>query len=435
MGSTLISLMQTILTLIAAVIPFQFALNPAAGFDVAVVRLLILAAAALWCMHALRDGGARLPIGWTGGFLAIFLVLTLLSAASARDTGWFLRKEVFLFNFAALFLVAASLPTIDIRRILRVAAGSGAIAAIVVLAHGVAQFAVGPDAVAAFWARSVAPVAVGRSAADAIATYSSAYAAIGGTDYLRASGLFPDPHVAAFFLTLTLPLTIAMAVTAHGGRRALWSIGAVATAIAIAATLTRGAYVALAAGALITLCLAAADVARRGRWKPLLWSVVVLACAAYAVAASPLGQRAASVVGDYDTSIGERLAIWRDAANIISAHPFSGVGIGNYPLTVAPTAIYRDPYYAHSLYLDIAVEAGIPAAAAFTVLLLIAAWRLAIRHGGPDGTAGAVAILMLCVHGMFDTPLWSVHVLPLLMLLLAAAAAPVARRHIPHPIL
>ena len=54
-----------------------------------------------------------------------------------------------------------------------------------------------------------------------------------------------------------------------------------------------------------------------------------------------------------------RLEMWKKSAEVALDNPFSGVGIGNYPLEVKASADYREPITAHNTYLDIASETGI----------------------------------------------------------------------------
>lgn len=114
--------------------------------------------------------------------------------------------------------------------------------------------------------------------------------------------------------------------------------------------------------------------------------------------------------------------MWQEGIRVFSEHPASGVGLGNFPLEVKPSAEYREPIYAHNTYLDIAAETGI-----FSVLFWIA-WLTGLAvtflhrsKTDPVFIAGVYAILLFSVHALFDTPLYSVHTLPLLCILFGLA--------------
>jgi hypothetical protein len=111
-----------------------------------------------------------------------------------------------------------------------------------------------------------------------------------------------------------------------------------------------------------------------------------------------------------------RFAIWADTLTLIKAHPWAGVGWGEFnlawsltPLPGRPTAFFD---HAHNLPLHLAAELGLPLALAVTALLLgafgSAAWR-AWRRDGDDGVArrGAVmVVLMIGLHSLLEYPLW-----------------------------
>ena len=65
---------------------------------------------------------------------------------------------------------------------------------------------------------------------------------------------------------------------------------------------------------------------------------------------------------DYDTTIWDRISIWESALKVIRAHPFLGVGLGNFELAYP---LFRDKTivnlvdYAHQDYLQFAVESGL----------------------------------------------------------------------------
>jgi O-antigen ligase len=117
-----------------------------------------------------------------------------------------------------------------------------------------------------------------------------------------------------------------------------------------------------------------------------------------------------------------RILNWQQALAIIKNHPL-GVGIGMYSLAIDPNADYREPIYAHNLYLDIAAELGIAAAIVFVLILFLAGknfWQAAKIQ--PFFAAGVASVTIFSVHSLVEDPLYSVHILPLILIMIALSA-------------
>jgi hypothetical protein len=111
-----------------------------------------------------------------------------------------------------------------------------------------------------------------------------------------------------------------------------------------------------------------------------------------------------------------RFAIWNNTLALIRAHPWGGVGFGEFnlawtltPFPGRPTAFFD---HTHNLPLQLAVELGLPLAALVMGLLLWALARAAItawRAQGDRGTAQRCALLMVLMiglHSLLEYPLW-----------------------------
>jgi O-antigen ligase len=115
--------------------------------------------------------------------------------------------------------------------------------------------------------------------------------------------------------------------------------------------------------------------------------------------------------------------MWSAATHLIQEYPLLGVGLGNYAAAIKPTASYRDPIYAHNLFLDIAAETGILNALIFLALLIIS-WRRIVCQSQtlPQKNLlwwASLSLIIFGTHALVETPLYSVHILPLLIVLLA----------------
>jgi O-antigen ligase len=125
--------------------------------------------------------------------------------------------------------------------------------------------------------------------------------------------------------------------------------------------------------------------------------------------------------GDISSS---RFGIWSNTLSLIKAHPWFGVGFGEFnfawtltPFPGRPVAFFD---HTHNIVLNFAVEMGVPLAVLVVGLTVFALWR-ALGNALADGreAAGAatprgvrfqraafVIVIMVGVHSMLEYPLW-----------------------------
>ncbi|PPE70028.1 polymerase [Caldimonas thermodepolymerans] len=111
-----------------------------------------------------------------------------------------------------------------------------------------------------------------------------------------------------------------------------------------------------------------------------------------------------------------RFGIWRNTLALVAAHPWTGVGWGdfNYAWTFSafpgrPVAFFD---HAHNLVLQLMVELGVPAALALLGALAWLLWRArgGLRH--PDAQRASLAACCLAMlallgwHSLLEYPLW-----------------------------
>lgn len=231
-----------------------------------------------------------------------------------------------------------------------------------------------------------------------------------------AGGLAPNER--AGVLTLFLPPAVALAVSPwlDGRRRLVWRLELLALAglfaALLVATRSRGGLLAAACGTGAVLAASG----RRGR--TLLGAGVVAAAAAAALAG---GDRLAelfvfegSVQGPSAAVVlTGRPAIWYRALHALADFPLTGLGPGAFGATVDTLYPGFEPPIedAHDLYLETALDLGIPALAAFLVFVGILARRLAaaaaasprrgFRRALVLGLGGALAAHLL--HALVDS--------------------------------
>lgn len=125
-------------------------------------------------------------------------------------------------------------------------------------------------------------------------------------------------------------------------------------------------------------------------------------------------------------TFGQRVSMWSDAWRIAWTHPWLGVGAGEYGGAQYLFARAHPQLLAtnnpHNLVLHLAAEYGWPAALAIVAIAAGWCWRRLPRLR--DDAHGAIAmgwILVLLAHSLLEYPLWHLHFLLALAVLVALA--------------
>lgn len=414
-------------------LPFQFALHPIEGVDLAVGRVLALLIFLCFAAQALSRKYIALPRPFPFFFFTAFLLFSSSSFLWAENMNWTFRKAIFLWSFFPLLLVFLSLfrNSHSEERAFRALAIGAALAAAFSLLLFFLQFPLGVALVFSFWVRDILPFFLGPAFGEVVANYPSLLVNISGNTVMRVSGFFPDPHIAAFFFGMVFPLALFFTWKSTGRFRIYWIIGSVLIFLADLLTFSRGGYLGLFfGGGAFVLALAF----RYGIGKQVaVYAILVGIVISATLWVSPVGTRFFSSFSQSDGSNVERLRLWKEAGTSVASHPFLGVGLGNYPLAVKPSAGYREPIYAHNLFLDIAVETGLVGLFLFSVLLffcIVSLWRRWREDASLFHLALFSSLILFSVHAIFENPLFSVHILPVLLLLLASSLVP-ARASLP----
>jgi putative inorganic carbon (HCO3(-)) transporter len=252
------------------------------------------------------------------------------------------------------------------------------------------------------------------SAASALAAILAVRNFLSGTTLL-AKPLYGDPNDLAYVLATTLPFALWLIRERHW-RRVLAAVLGGIIVVGLALSLSRGAMLGLAAGALWY-------VFTHGRRARVLLLVLGVAALAVLVVVRSDESRVDVALGAKEqvaqANVESRLTSWRAALVMAQDHPLIGVGPGNFQLYYF-VATGHPPgsvsYVAHNAYLEVAAELGLPALMLFVAFLGRSYHRLrqAIRwDAGPPGFASAVAAaLVVAIVGAFTlseeyyAPLW-----------------------------
>jgi putative inorganic carbon (HCO3(-)) transporter len=159
------------------------------------------------------------------------------------------------------------------------------------------------------------------------------------------------------------------------------------------------------------------------RWRR-GWILLALGATAVGVAVYLIGLKPIIEVLAASNSLGTldgRLEVWSRAVYMIQDFPFTGIGMGSfgnvadvlYPFFLAAPGTIP---HAHNLFLQVAVDLGIPGLVAWLSvfgLVSIASWQV-YRRGRSDRNAWAAGLgaallcsqLALAVHGLTDAVTW-----------------------------
>jgi O-antigen ligase len=317
---------------------------------------------------ALRSSAVRLLLGCA----LLVIATTALSIAQAEHRGPAIRETLKACEYALLFLCAAVATRIDPSELpLRVG------------------------------------FAIALGAVSLAALSQEVFGAPSGLWFFnhpipRIAGPLEGPNQLAGYLGIALPLVVAF-VLVRGQRRvelALLGLGAMALVL----TLSRSGLSASILAVAIVFVFAPGVYGRRS---------VALALAGGAAcglgvlvlygSTSLLARFSSFAEVEQSGGVGTRAELWHAAFVLWRAHPWLGIGAGNFELEIAKVGPAGIRTHANSLYLQSLVEGGVPlfAATVATVVASIVAFvRGPLRDPLVLGALGASA--GLAVHQVFD---------------------------------
>ncbi len=272
------------------------------------------------------------------------------------------------------------------------------------------------------------------------------------------SGHRITPNVVGGMLAVLLPYGFALvtiqpprwlgrdATCWQGALRVFWVVALLIAGLALLLTVSRGAWLGLAAAALLWglwRAVAGEPAQELLRWRRQLLAGGLL-CLALAVGALVGGYAVLSLGLPGADLLSGRLTLWRDGLTFAQDYSYTGVGLGLFPIPFSVyTLLIHVGYivYSHNMWVDLLAEQGIFGLMALVLLVgsavvQFARWRrLASRSLGRIMEASLASIVALAVHGIFDNVLYGSRGLLLLFVpfgMMAAAttlAASEAARH------
>lgn len=231
----------------------------------------------------------------------------------------------------------------------------------------------------------------------------------------RITAFLHNPNVLACYLVLCLPLLFALLSEGKNGRG--WRILSLLLLVAaLVFTWSRGAWVALFMALLLFVLLA---VKKPFRW---FFGLGLLLPNLLLFAPDSLARRISSIFsvfnGSIDSSVYYRFKIWRSSLLLFFDNIWGGIGVSpeNFQKSYLPYAVSGAEIaeHSHNLFLQIGIEMGVFALAAF-VLLLIFALRKVLSPPSADpldtrypmiGIGALCSLFAMLVFGIFDYVLY-----------------------------
>ncbi len=408
------------------ILPFSFALGPAEGIDLQLTRALVPLLFLLWLGENLLRRKIVVDSKVRFWLLLSFLLISVLSFFWASDEARAVRKILYLFSLVPVYLTAHDFfsdPDYNFSTawFLKVVSWSVLVLSLVGLAIFSLQWSIGLDPTLILLRKYWAPMFLGEAFSEVVLAFPSWLVNLSGRTVMRTFGSFPDPHLFALYLNLTLPLVI---WAYYRFRKSFYLMIASLALIASLLSFSRAAYFSILVAGVFWLFQ---KETLRFLLQKQVWLVLAgLAGVLFFALPNPLWGRLLSSFNLSEGSNSGRLEMWRAGAQATYEHPWGGVGIGNFANYVDPEANLRSPIYAHNLFLDFGAETGFANALVLLALVLAPVGAVVFRSNQasiPERLVATSAVIFL-VHSLFETPIYSVRVFPLFLVILAISFRP-----------
>lgn len=424
-----------------AYLPFQIALNPSQGIDLASSRIIIAILIAYWLYYSFfvqKQEKFLEKKNLIGILLILFLLWSVFSLIWADNFPFAFRKVIFLLNILPFYFVAQIFLKTkkDLIIFFKTLIYSSALVAFIAITQFSLQFIYSPYWVFNKWFLFY-PFLFGKTSAISAMLLSPNWLTnIDGKVFMRSIGSFPDPNTFGFYLAFVIPAALLIK------NKYFKTIGALLI-LSLLFTFSRGAYLGAIVAFIISIFIFGLKylknkkniiINRKLRYaissakfkyyklKVFLLLFIVF-CSLFFII--PAGQRLVSSFNFQDKGVSERFEIWSKAISVIKENLILGAGIGNYVEKVdlfSEQRGYRSPIHAHNIYLQITAELGI-----IGLILYLAVFVFAIKNiisykfVEKWQIAVFLSLIWFSVHGFFDIPIFSPRILPLLVIFLALA--------------
>lgn len=433
------------LCLFALFLPFQFALNLKYGFDISVLRIIILLLFGTIALKSLYKRDFFIPLNLQSVCLVLFFSINIFSLFFAQNLEFGLRKILFIGSIFPLYFIvfyafkqttnsplrrsfseASKLQTTNFAKYFILGGFLSAMTALIIFFN---QFIFGINGILKFYEK-IGPFFWGRSFSESVLNFQSFLVNIGGRDFIRAAGLFPDPHNFSLFSGIISLLAFAISIFYLKAKNKLLVIfyGAIfaISAFSMIFSFSRGAYLALVVTVLFIMVYL---ILFKKIFFLRLSVLLFLAGILLFFVVAPAKSRFLDAFSFKDESSIGRIQIMKDGIDIFKNNFLFGVGIGNAPLHYNEDIEYRNPTNSHNTYLEIAIESGFFGLALWAILIfgsvlqLIKSLKIQKDEFLRYLTVGlASALIFFGAYSFFEVFLYSPVNLAALMILLGLSS-------------
>jgi O-antigen ligase len=195
-------------------------------------------------------------------------------------------------------------------------------------------------------------------------------------DY-RPGWVVGDPNYFSVSALLFLPMAYLMLKEKGRSWQWMYCLGClVLTVLALMVSASRGGFLGMTGAALYIILRS------RGRIRNLAIIIVGMVLLTVLTPFSPWDRFANPTSGD-TAAVDTRVALWHAGMRMVEAHPFLGVGLGNFKFEAPAYVNYaelptveRAERVAHNSYVEIVAELGLPGLATFLAILISAFFSL-----------------------------------------------------------
>ena len=371
------------------VFTFVLLLSPQAWFPVLkLVRIALLAGVVAMAAHVMERTAHKQPITPLAPEIGIALALVFWSTITIPLSYWpggsmHLLTDQYL-KAIAFFWLLATIITTPAR--LRALAWSLTICAVPLAGAGIWHYLSG----------------------DVMTTTQDGLVRVVG--YMGSSGLTGNPNDLALMLNLIIPLAGALAMSSRGAAR-LFAIGVVLLSVAgVIITFSRAGFLALAA----TCCMFLIVLVRRKSSGAAAALLIVALAVPFALPKTYV-DRLSTITNLDEDKTGSAQGRYRDlglALEVVSHNPVIGVGLGQDMIALNQARGLYTWRSVHNVYLQYAVDLGIPGFVLFAWLHLLcfrSAWAVerrarkdpTVAELGPIAAGVQVSLIAFLVAAMF----------------------------------
>ncbi len=412
-------MIEKFLIIIYIFLGFSFALSPLKGFDLQIIRILIPIVVFLWFFANIIKKEIYISRGFISFFFTSIFLWSTISLVYSDVTFWTLRKLIFFYSLAPLFYVLVAKfksSKFFLEKIIFTLVLGGTLISVVGIIQFCLQFVFSHDSVEAFWMK-LTPFFLGGTFSKSVVMFNSWYVHVAGIDVFRAIAFFPDPHVFSYYTGAILPFPLFLYIKT---KQKKWLLSTFLLLSADLLTFSRGGEIALLAGFLAFLLLSKSITSTK--LKHFMIIGVITGIFFLFSSGHSISERFVSSFNSQDKSVSQRFVLWKQALEVFEKHPILGVGLGAYSHEIDFLADYRKPIYVHNTYLDILVEVGIIGLFLWAGLFISVLFYFYLNRDFIFARAGIVSIIIIMTHSLFDTPLFSVHLFLVLVLLISIAS-------------